>query len=139
MGTERETLARRLSLALGTGVRRGFLGVLKDEPGEEGKGIPDRTAPAEAQGEASTWISSLGGGAGTSLLPTCHCPEAANWVSVTFPTVVVKGHCPCSHVTPNISDSSDTPVSRTSLRRPGPWNLWKGSCRMPFGASPPVV
>lgn len=49
MGTDRQKpLARRIGLALDTGVRHGFLGVLKDELGEEGKGIPDRTAPTKA-------------------------------------------------------------------------------------------
>lgn len=90
-------------------------------PGEEGKATADRgIASAKARGrggagvrevcggEASTWISSLGGVLVHFALPICQCLEADHRVCY-IPPWWLQGHCPYSGMAPNICDSSNTP------------------------------
>ena len=111
-----EILAGWFSLALGVGVRQGFLEgsqrMSQHLPGEEGKATADRgIASAKALGcggEASTWISSLGGVLVHFALPTCQYLEAAHRVCY-IPPWWLQDHCPYSGMAPNICDSSNTP------------------------------
>ena len=99
-------------------------------PGEEGKATADRgIASAKARrwggagvrevcvGEASTWISSLGGVLVHFALPTCQCLEAGHRVCYT-PHSWLQDHCPYSGMAPNFRDSKNMPGPTAVLDTP---------------------
>lgn len=99
-------------------------------PGEEGKATADRgIASAKARGrggagvrevcggEASTWISSLGGVLVHFALPICQCLEADHRVCY-IPHWWLQDHCPYSRMALNFRDSNNTPGPTAVLDTP---------------------
>ena len=128
-----EILAGWFSLALGVGVRQGFLEVLKDEPAPARRGGEGHCrqrdsickGPAAGRGKGGGGVcggsqhldSSLGGMLVHFALPTCQCLEAYHRVCY-IPHWWLQDHCPYSGMVPNFRDSNNTPGPTAVLDTP---------------------